>query len=82
MISRLKILFADFFRALRQLWLEVMGGVFLAFGLLFFVTAIREYRKYAKTPGYGMSSLVMAGFFSGLMLWFAVDSFWKSRKSR
>lgn len=82
MSGKLKIMFADFFRSLRQLWLEVMGGIFLAFGLLFIITAIQEYRKYVSNPAYGTSSLILAGFFSGVMLLFGLESFWKARKHR
>ena len=78
---KLKIIFADFLHALHQFWLEIIGGVFLGFGLLFVVTAIREYRKYVST-GDGMFSLAMAAFFSALMLLFALDSFRKARKPR
>jgi hypothetical protein len=82
MSGKLRIIFADFLRSLRQLWLEVLGGIFLAFGLLFIVTAIQEYRKYVSTPEYGMSSMILALFFSGVMLLFALESFWKARKPR
>jgi formate/nitrite transporter FocA (FNT family) len=82
MSRKLSIIFADFLRSLRQLWLEVLGGIFLAFGLLFIVTAVQEYRKYVSTPGYGTRSLILAIFFSGLMLLFALESFWKARKPR
>lgn len=82
MSGRFKIAFADFLRSLRQLWLEVLGGIFLAFGLLFIVTAIQEYRKYVNNPGYGASSLILAVVFSGVMLLFALESFWKARKHR
>lgn len=82
MAGKFKIMFADFLRTLRQLWLEVMGGIFLAFGVLFILTAIQEYRKYVSTPGYGTSSLILAVLFSGVMLLFGLESFWKARKHR
>ena len=82
MRGKLTIMFADFLRTLRQLWLEVIGGLFLAFGLLFIFTAIQEYRKYVSNPEYGTSSLILSVFFSGVMLLFALESFWKARKHR
>ena len=82
MSAKLKHAFAGLLRTLRQLWLEVIGGVFLAFGLMFVATAVQEYRKYVKTPEYGTRGLILAGIFSGLMLLFALESFWKARKSR
>jgi formate/nitrite transporter FocA (FNT family) len=75
-------MFADFLRSLRQLWLEVLGGIFLAFGVLFIITAVQEYRKYASNPAYGTTSLILAVIFSGVMLLFALESFWKARKHR
>ena len=82
MSGKLKTIFAGFLRSLRQLWLEMMGAIFLVFGLMFMVTAIQEYRKYANTPEYGTRGLILAIFFSGLMLLFALESFWKARKPR
>lgn len=80
--GKLKIIFADFLRSLRRLWLEVMGGIFLVFGVMFIFTAVQEYRKYVTTPGHGTGNLILAVFFSGLMLLFALESFWKARKPR
>ena len=82
MAGKFKVMFADFLGTLRQLWLEVLGGIFLALGLLFIVTAVQEYRKYVSNPGYGTSSLLLAVIFSGVMLLFALESFWKARKHR
>jgi hypothetical protein len=75
-------MFGDFLQSLRRFWLEAMGGVFLAFGVMFSIEAIREYRRYASTPGHDSTILILEGFFSGLMLIFALDSFWKARKPR
>ena len=82
MKQKLKIIFSDFLMALRQFWLEAIGGVFLAFGLLFTYEAIREYQKYVATPERGITMFAVECFFSGLMLIFALDSFWKARKPR
>ena len=82
MSRKLRVIFQNFLHSLRALWLEVVGGLFLVFGLLFVVTAVQEYRRYVSTPGYGARTLVLAVVFSGLMLLFALDSFWKARKPR
>ena len=73
MRQNFKLIFADFLQALRRFWLEAMGGVFLAFGVLFAIATVQEDRQYVKA---------LEGFFSGLMLLFALDSFWKARKPR
>jgi hypothetical protein len=82
MIGKFKIIFADFLRTLHQLWLELIGGVFLALGVLFILAAIQEYRKYVQTPGLGTGRFLMVLLSSVVMLFFALESFWKSRKSR
>ena len=82
MIGKLKIVFADFLRTLRQLWLEFIGGIFLALGVLFILAAIQEYRKYVQSPGLGSGRFLMVLISSVVMLFFALESFWKSRKPR
>ena len=80
--ATLKIIFADFIHTLHQFWLEIIGGVFLCFGIVFMVTAVREYRLYVSDPEYGVFRFAVAAFFSGLMLLFALDSFRKARRPR
>jgi len=82
MIGKLKVVFADFLRTLRQLWLEFIGGIFLALGVLFILAAIQEYRKYVQSPGLGSGRFLMVLVSSVVMLFFALESFWKSRKPR
>ncbi|PYS26641.1 MAG: hypothetical protein DMG11_19185 [Acidobacteria bacterium] len=82
MIEKFKIAFADFLHSLHRFWLEVIGGVFLALGVVFTFSAIKEYREYLKTPENGILSVGLTVFFSFLMLLFALESFWKSRKPR
>ena len=82
MSVKLKIIFADFLKALRQLWLEFVGGIFLALGILFILAAVQEYRKYIQSPALGTGRFVVVLFSSVVMLFFALESFWKSRKSR
>jgi hypothetical protein len=79
---KIKIIFGDFLRALRRLWLECIGGIFLGLGILFLFAAIQEYRKYVNSPEIGTGRLFLVVFSSGLMLFFALESFWKARKPR
>jgi hypothetical protein len=76
------MIFGDFLRALRQLWLQFIGGMFLAIGILFILAAIQEYRKYVHSPQLGSGRFVMVLISSGVMIFFALESFWKSRKPR
>ena len=82
MTGKLKLIFADFLRTLRQLWLEFIGGIFLALGVLFVLAAIQEYRKYIRSPELGTGRFLMVLLSSIVMLFFALESFWKSRKPR
>jgi hypothetical protein len=82
MSLQLKTIFAEFLKALRRLWLEFIGGMFLALGVLFIFAAIQEYRKYLNTPEVGTGRFLIVLLSSGVMLFFALESFWKSRKSR
>ena len=81
-MGKLKLIFADFLRTLRQLWLEFIGGIFLALGVLFVLAAIQEYRKYIRSPELGTGRFMMVLLSSIVMLFFALESFWKSRKPR
>lgn len=82
MSQKLRIIFGGFLRALRQLWLEFIGGVFLLLGIAFMLSAIQEYRRYLHTPEVGSGRFLMVLISSGVMLFFALESFWKSRKPR
>jgi hypothetical protein len=82
MTQKLRIIFADFLKALRQLWLECIGGIFLGLGLLFVIAAIQEYRKYVTSPEGGTGRFLLIVLSSGVMFFFALESFWKARKSR
>ena len=80
--QKLKIIFGDFLKSLRQLWLECIGGIFLGLGILFILAAIQEYRKYVNSPEVGTGRLLLVVVSSAIMLFFALESFWKARKSR
>ena len=80
MKQKLKIIFGDFLNALHRFWLEAMGGVFLAFGLMLGWAAVRDYLRMSDRQITGM--LATEGFFAGLMIFFALDSFLKARKPR
>ena len=82
MSQKLKVIFGDFLRALRQLWLECIGGIFLGLGILFVLAAVQEYRKYLRAPEIGTGRFLLVAFSSGVMFFFALESFWKARKSR
>jgi hypothetical protein len=82
MSQKLKIIFGDFLRALRQLWLECIGGIFLGLGILFVLAAIQEYQKYVSSPESGSGRLLLVVLSSAVMFFFALESFWKARKPR
>jgi hypothetical protein len=80
--KKLKVIFADFLKAARALWLECIGGIFLGLGILFGVAAIQEYRKYVNSPETGAGRLLLVIFSAAVMFFFALESFWKARKPR
>ena len=80
MSLRLRVIFADLIKTLRQLWLQFIGGIFLALGILFILAAIQEYRRYVNSPEIGTGRFVLVLLSSGVMLFFGLESFWKSRK--
>ena len=80
MKQKLKIIFGDFLNALHRFWLEVMGGVFLAFGVMLGWAAVREY--YSVSERRVTTMLATEGIFAALMIFFALDSFMRARKSR
>ena len=80
MKQKLKIIFGDFLTALHSFWLEVMGGIFLMFGLMLGWAAVREYLSVSERRITTM--LATEGFFACLMIFFALDSFLRARKPR
>jgi hypothetical protein len=86
MAGKLKVVFGDFLRTARKLWLEMMGALFLALAVMFSLNTVAEFRKTADMVASwdwrtGFSVLGSA-FFSILMLAFSLQSFWKARKIR
>ena len=70
----------SFAHTLHQLWLEVIGTVFLAMAAFGAMALVREYMKYHSghtTPG--RLSIVIC--FTAMFAWFGVSSFWRVRKS-
>ena len=80
--QKLRFIFRDFLRTLRQLWLEFIGGIFLCLGIVFMLAAIQEYRRYLHAREIGSGRFLMVLISSGVMIFFALESFWKSRKPR
>jgi hypothetical protein len=97
MRGKFKILFSDFLRSARKLWLEMMGGMFLAMSFLFSWNTVNAYRHQtahavssqpdeagsivATLHGLVASWKTMAAF-SVLLLLFSLQSFWKARNIR
>jgi hypothetical protein len=82
MKQKLKIIFGDFLNALHRFWLEVMGGVFLAFGVMLGWAAVREYFSMSESERRVTAMLATEGIFACLMIFFALDSFLRARKPR
>jgi hypothetical protein len=82
MAGKLRLIFGDFFRSMHQLWLEVIGALFFALGVIFGLSAVQEYRKLETVEGTGPWIIGSAAVLSLLTFGFGVHSFWKARKLR
>jgi Ca2+/Na+ antiporter len=80
MKQKLRLIFGDFLNALHSFWLEVIGGVFLAIGVMLGWAAVRQYFSVSERRVTTM--LATEGIFAALMIFFALDSFWRARKPR
>jgi hypothetical protein len=67
--------------ALRVLFLEVSGFVFLCFSVAIVSAFLREYRKYQKHQA-GLDRVILAGAISTMFFYFGVSSFWRARRKR
>ena len=70
---------SSFARTLHQLWLEVVGTVFLTIAAFGAVALVREYMKYEAgrtTAG----RIAIACCFTLMFAWFGVTSFWRVRR--
>jgi hypothetical protein len=70
---------SHFGKVLHQLWLEVIGSVFLAIAAVGVVGFIREYTKYAAGKENAERMLLSIGFIL-LFGWFGVSSFLRVNK--
>lgn len=69
----------SFARATHQLWLEVMGTLFLTMAAFGGMALIREYMKY--TSGRTTAGRVaVATCFTLAFAWFGLSSFWKAQR--
>jgi len=66
-------------RALHQLWLEVMGLIFLLMAVSGGVALAGEYAKY-EAGRTGLGHVLVAICFTLTFAWFGVSSFWRARQ--
>lgn len=64
---------------MHQLWLEVMGVIFLVMAMTFASGAVREYAKYHSGQA-GPGRFWLAILFTVTFGWFGLSSFWRVRK--
>jgi len=77
--SGVKTTLRSFGRALHQLWLEVIGTLFLAMALLGAIAFVREYMQY-ESKHTSTSRLAIAICFTLAFAWFGLSSFWRVRR--
>jgi len=84
--GKFRLIFGEFFRSVRKLWLEMMGVLFLAMAVMFLVSTISTYRATDQVirhwdfrTGFNVFG---SAIFSFLMLVFSLQCFWKARKIR
>lgn len=67
--------------AMRVLFLELSGLIFLLFSITIVGAFFREYRHYEQSH-VGLDRVVLAGVVGVLFLYFGVSSFWRARRKR
>ena len=71
----------SFGNVLHQLWLEMVGVLFLVMALSLTSASIKEYSKYhAGQAGVGRFATTLA--FAVTFAWFGVTSFWRVHKKK
>lgn len=78
MAGRFRTAFRTSFRALHTLTLQVLGALFLAFGVVLGAEALRQYRLYSSDET-SVAWVLLSLAFAVLMLVFSAQSFWKAR---
>ncbi len=78
-LSGVKTTLRSFGRAMHQLWLEVIGTLFLAMALFGGVALVREYMQY-EAKHTSTSRLAIAICFTLAFAWFGFSSFWRVRR--
>jgi len=71
----------SFGNVMHQLWLELMGVIFLIMALGFAGASVREYGKYHAGQA-GAGRVAVAVCFTLTFAWFGLSSFWRVRKKR
>jgi len=66
-------------KPLHVLWNEVIGFLFLAFGVLLIRPVYHSYRDLDGDPA-NLVKLALSAFFMLVMMFFGVHSFWKARR--
>lgn len=66
-------------RAAHQLWLEVIGLIFLLMALTFAGATVQEYGKYHAGAA-GVGRLAVAICCTLTFAWFGLSSFWRARR--
>jgi hypothetical protein len=69
----------SFGRAAHQLWLEMMGLLFLIMALSFAAATVKEYGKF-HAGGAGPGRLAIAIGCTITFAWFGLSSFWRARR--
>ena len=71
-------------KPIHSLWNEVIGFLFLSFGVLFGIRTFYQFRVYSTAPAGAASTefgkLVMLVVVTLMMTWFGVSSFLRARK--